>query len=87
MMKTYDRIAADSWLRVLELLLDTRDDRLTVGADEGSEDKFRVNGMSSNDLTGDADQCSDPDGRQVADLELGVDLVEGDVVFLQKQGM
>ena len=59
--KTYDRISADCWLSVLELLLYTRDSRLTVGTDEGAENKFRVNGMSANNLTSDSDQCPNPD--------------------------
>jgi len=85
MFKTYDRISADSRLGVLELLLHTRYGRLTVGADEGAKNKFRVNGMSANDLTGDSDQCPDPHGGQVTDLELGVDLGKGDVVLLRNE--
>ncbi len=85
MFKTYNRISADSWLSVLELLLHTRYGCLTVGADEGAENKFRVNGMSANDLTGDTDQCPDPDRRQITDLELGVDLGKGNVVLLRNK--
>jgi hypothetical protein len=65
------------------LLLDSGDDRLAVGANESSQNEFRMNRMSPDDLTCDPDQGPDPIRRQVSDVELSINLVKGDVVLLK----
>ena len=81
--QTYDRVSADGRLRVLELLLDAADDGLTVGADKRPENELRMDRMSSDDLSGDTNEVTDAVRGQVTDLQLSVDVGEGDVVLLQ----
>ena len=82
--QTYDRVSADGRLRVLELLLDAADDSLAVGADERPQNELRVDRVSSDDLSGDANEVADAIRGQVANLQLSVNVGEGHVVLLKR---
>ena len=84
-MQTHHRISADGWLGVLELLLHTGHGSLAICADKSSQNEFGMNGMSPDNLARDSRQAANFLRSQIPNLDLGVDLREGNVILLQTE--